>query len=200
MTSQRVLLLASASPRRRELLTQLGVHYDCEPADIDETPRASELPTDYVLRMAKSKAARVAERHNLYQCTVLAADTTVVIDGDVLGKPSDLMDGLAILARLSGRTHIVMTAICLHTSAEVITQVVQTDVQFVQLNREMCESYLATDEPWDKAGAYAIQGLGGAFVSAIHGSYSNVVGLPLAETWQLLSSHGIATGLEIDGE
>jgi septum formation protein len=200
VTSQRVLLLASASPRRRELLTQLGVHYDCEPADIDETPRASELPTDYVLRMAKSKAARVAERHNLYQCTVLAADTTVVIDGDVLGKPSDLMDGLAILARLSGRTHIVMTAICLHTSAEVITQVVQTDVQFVQLNREMCESYLATDEPWDKAGAYAIQGLGGAFVSAIHGSYSNVVGLPLAETWQLLSSHGIATGLEIDGE
>ncbi len=200
MTSQPVLLLASASPRRRELLTQLGVHYDCEPADIDETLRASELPTDYVLRMAKSKAARVAERHNLHQCTVLAADTTVVIDGDVLGKPSDLMDGLAILARLSGRTHTVMTGICLHTSAEVITQVVQTDVQFVQLNREMCESYLATDEPWDKAGSYAIQGLGGAFVRAIHGSYSNVVGLPLAETWQLLSSHGIATGLEIDGE
>ena len=200
MTSQPVLLLASASPRRRELLTQLGVHYDCEPADIDETLRASELPTDYVLRMAKSKAARVAERHNLHQCTVLAADTTVVIDGDGLGKPSDLMDGLAILARLSGRTHTVMTGICLHTSAEVITQVVQTDVQFVQLNREMCESYLATDEPWDKAGSYAIQGLGGAFVRAIHGSYSNVVGLPLAETWQLLSSHGIATGLEIDGE
>lgn len=200
MTSQPALLLASASPRRRELLTQLGVHYDCEPADIDETLRASELPTDYVLRMAKSKAARVAERHNLHQCNVLAADTTVVIDGDVLGKPSDLMDGLAILARLSGRTHTVMTGICLHTSAEVITQVVQTDVQFVQLNREMCESYLATDEPWDKAGSYAIQGLGGAFVRAIHGSYSNVVGLPLAETWQLLSSHGIATGLEIDGE
>ena len=194
------LILASASPRRRELLTQLGVAHDCDPANIDETVRPGETPTDYVERMASSKASCVALRHPLSQYSVLAADTTVVLDGDILGKPEDLFDGLSILARLSGRRHTVMTAVCLHQADGVITLRVDTEVQFIQLDRAVCEAYLNSDEPWDKAGAYGIQGFGGAFVSAIHGSYSNVVGLPLAETWQLLSTHGIATGLETGGE
>ncbi len=200
MVGQKKLVLASASPRRRELLTRLVVPYIADSADIDETPNPGELPADYVLRMALGKASSVVARYSLSQYSVLAADTTVVIDGDVLGKPVDLFDGLAILARLSGRKHTVMTGLCLHCADTVITRLVETDVHFIQLDREVCEAYLATDEPWDKAGAYAIQGLGGAFVSAIHGSYSNVVGLPLSETWQLLSTNGIGTGLEKGGE
>lgn len=194
------LILASASPRRRELLTQLGVSYLCDPADIDETPLASETPEDYVRRMAQEKAATVAARYLAPQYAVLAADTTVVIDGEVLGKPRDHFHGLAILARLSGRQHSVLTAVCLHSASGLSCELVETRVEFVQLSREICEAYLATEEPWDKAGGYGIQGLGGALVRAIHGSYSNVVGLPLCETWQLLASHGIATALgSIDG-
>ena len=191
------LVLASASPRRRELLQQLGVNYRCEPADIDESRLAGEKPTDYVLRMAEEKARAVASRYPHGEVAVLAADTSVVIDEDVLGKPVDHFDGLGMLARLSGRTHNVLTGICLHTrGGECLTRVVNTGVSFVQLTREQCEAYLSTDEPWDKAGAYAIQGLAGAFVSAIEGSYSNVVGLPLTETWQLLAGQGIETALE----
>jgi septum formation protein len=196
MTSPVALVLASASPRRRELLSQLGVSYCCDPADIDETHFQCELPADYVQRMAIGKAHCVAQRQPLGQCSVLAADTTVTIDGDVLGKPADHLDGLAILGRLSGRTHTVMTAVCLHTKGSVLTRLVTTEVQFLRLSREVCEAYLGTSEPWDKAGAYGIQGLGGAFVSSINGSYSNVVGLPLCETWQLLSANGIETALE----
>ena len=188
------LILASASPRRRELLAQLGVRFRCVPADIDETPGPGEPPEGYVQRMAREKAAEVAARYP--GAVVLAADTSVVIDGDILGKPRDLLDGLAMLARLSGRQHTVMTAISLLGAGDSATQLVQTGVEFVALNRAACEAYLATDEPWDKAGCYAVQGLGGAFVRALHGSYSNVVGLPLAETWQLLSSRGIATCLD----
>ncbi len=195
------LILASASPRRRELLQQLGVDYRCEPADIDESRRPGEKPAEYVLRMAREKALAVARRYPGGAVAVLAADTSVVIDEDVLGKPVDHFDGLGMLARLSGRTHSVLTGICLHTSAgESLSQVVETGVSFVQLTREQCEAYLATDEPWDKAGGYGIQGLAGAFVRAIDGSYSNVVGLPLTETWQLLSGQGIATALEKAGE
>jgi septum formation protein len=194
------LILASASPRRRELLTQLGVSYLCDPADIDETPLASETPEDYVRRMAQEKAAAVAARYPAPQYAVLAADTTVVVDDDVLGKPRDHFHGLAMLARLSGRQHSVLTAVCLHSASGLRCELVETRVEFAQLSREICEAYLATEEPWDKAGGYAIQGLGGALVKAIHGSYSNVVGLPLCETWQLLASHGIATALgPIDG-
>lgn len=199
--SERVqLVLASASPRRRELLDQIGVAYLCEPADIDETPLAGESPADYVQRMAREKAAAAARRFPTPEHAVLAADTTVVIDEDVLGKPRDHFHGLAMLARLSGRSHTVMTAICLQDATGPDCRLVETQVEFVQLTRETCEAYLATEEPWDKAGAYGIQGLGGAFVSSITGSYSNVVGLPLSETWQLLSAHGIATALEPPGE
>jgi len=193
------LILASASPRRRELLEQLGVDYLCDPAAIDESAVAGEKPEDYVRRMAREKAAAVAARHPSSRW-VLAADTTVVLGDDVLGKPRDHFDGLGMLARLSGRSHSVLTAICLHGAGEAQGELVETRVEFVPLSREVCEAYLATDEPWDKAGCYAIQGLGGAFVRSIQGSYSNVVGLPLSETWQLLRAAGITTALEQAGE
>ena len=174
------LILASASPRRRELLAQLGADFSCDPADIDETRRDDESPVEYVARMAAEKARAVAARHS-GASAVLGADTTVVIDTEVLGKPRDKLDGLSILARLSGRTHTVYTAICL----------VVDDGQH--------ETVVATEEPWDKAGAYGIQGLGGSLVKTIRGSYSNVVGLPLHETWQLLSHCGVDTTLPPTG-
>jgi len=195
------LILASASPRRRQLLEQIGVPHRCDPADIDESRFKGEQPADYVLRMAREKAVAVGQRHSGEAVVILAADTSVVIDEDVLGKPSDHFDGLGMLARLSGRSHSVLTAICLHwPGGESRTQVVETQVAFTALSRELCEAYLATDEPWDKAGGYGIQGLAGAFVRSIEGSYSNVVGLPLAETWQMLSGLGIACVLEPSSE
>lgn len=190
------LVLASASPRRRELLDQLGVSYFCDPADLDESVHPGENPRAYVERMARGKAATVAARHHNTDKPVLAADTIVLVDdADVLGKPADRFDGLAMLARLSGRRHSVITGVCLQRQGQVSCELVETQVDFIPLTRELCEAYLATDEPWDKAGAYAIQGLAGAFVRGIEGSYSNVVGLPLCETWQLLCANGIATGL-----
>lgn len=190
------LVLASASPRRRELLDQLGVHYVCDPADIDESFDLGESPRAYVERMAREKAATVATRDHCAGKVVIAADTIVLVDdADVLGKPADRFDGLAILARLSGRRHSVITAVCLQVQGTVSCELVETQVEFITLTRELCEAYLATDEPWDKAGAYGIQGMAGAFVRSIEGSYSNVVGLPLCETWQLLRANGIATGL-----
>ncbi len=189
------LVLASASPRRSALLDQLGVRYLCDPADLDETRRPGEAPGDYARRMAREKALSVAARHSAEGCAVLAADTVVEIDGDVLGKPADHFDALAMLARLSGRTHRVLTAVCLWSPEALCDELVETRVEFATLSRAVCEAYLATDEPWDKAGAYAIQGLAGAFVRSIEGSYSNVVGLPLAETWALLAAGGIVTAL-----
>jgi septum formation protein len=165
------LVLASASPRRRELLDQLGVRYRVDPADIDESRRQGESPADYVQRMAREKALRVAGRYSGSGCAVLAADTTVHLDDVILSKPLDHFDGLGILACLSGRSHSVLTAVCLHSEAGLDEQLVETRVEFIQLSRELCEAYLATEEPWDKAGAYAIQGLGGAFVKRIEGSY-----------------------------
>tara|TARA_B100001540_G_scaffold298985_1_gene303001 strand:- start:639 stop:1241 length:603 start_codon:yes stop_codon:yes gene_type:complete len=190
------LLLASASPRRRQLLQGLGVEFSCVAADIDETPAAREAPADYVQRMAQEKARAVAARPQAQGCLVLGADTTVVVEEDILGKPADHMQGLAMLARLSGREHQVLTAVCLLGPRGAQTELVQTAVEFVTLDRATCEAYLATDEPWDKAGAYAIQGLGGALVRAIHGSYSNVVGLPLAQTRALLAANGVVTALD----
>lgn len=193
------LILASASPRRSELLTQLDVDFRVHPADIDESVLKGESPGDYVERMAREKAEAVAGLYPEGDYAILAADTTVVIDGDVLGKPRDHLDGLAMLARLSGRTHEVTTAICLAGAGEAASAQVTTRVQFASLSQAICEAYLATDEPWDKAGAYGIQGLAGAFVLRIDGSYSNVVGLPLHETWQLLSARGVATALNPAG-
>lgn len=193
-------MLASASPRRRDLLTQLGVSFEIDPADIDETPISGEAPADYVMRLAASKARCVAQRHPRSHCCVLAADTTVVIDDTILGKPADLADGRRILSALSDRTHCVITAICLNLGDGVSSALVETKVDFIPLETGVIDAYLATEEPWDKAGAYGIQGLGGVFVSSLHGSYSNVVGLPMAQTWRLLCKHGIANTLELIDE
>ncbi len=189
------LILASTSPRRMELLDQLGVSYTCDPAHIDESQGVGEGPSDYVQRMAQEKARAVAARYPTLAYAVLAADTTVVIDGMVLGKPRDRIDALSILTRLSGRRHSVLTAVCLCSGTGMQSVLVETEVEFMSLSHEICEAYLDTTEPWDKAGAYGIQGLAGAFVRSIKGSYTNVVGLPLCETWQLLSANNIASAL-----
>ncbi len=194
------LILASASPRRRDLLDRLGVRYTVEPAGIDETPGADESPGDYVRRMAREKARAVAARGARSAAPVLAADTTVVLGDKSLGKPRDHADALAMLATLSGRTHRVLTAVCLCVGARETESLVETEVDFATLDLAVCEGYLATGEAWDKAGAYGIQGLGGVLVNAIRGSYSNVVGLPLRETWELLRAVGIATALDGPGK
>jgi septum formation protein len=186
-------ILASSSPRRQELLATVGVEFSCQPADINESVHADEAPDAYVQRMARNKAAVVAARQVDTNYCVLAADTSVIIDDEILGKPADYSEAMAFLLRLSGRRHRVITALCLQTEAGVSTRCVETTVQFVHLEPRQLDAYLATDEPWDKAGAYAIQGLGGAFVEAIEGSYSNVVGLPLAQTLQLLAEHGVSS-------
>jgi len=189
------LILASASPRRRDLLDQLGVRFRCDPAHIDESLHPGEAPAEYVQRMARDKAQAVAARHDIPPDAVLAADTSVVVDDCVLGKPLDHDHALDMLGRLSGREHTVLTALCLVDAAGAHCQLVATQVEFAVLPRAVCDAYLASSEPWDKAGAYGIQGIAGAFVRSIRGSYTNVVGLPLFETWQLLSRHGIATAL-----
>ena len=150
---------------------------------------------DYVARLAWERSAAVqAELDD--GIAVIAADTTVVLDGQVLGKPEDHFDALAMLARLSGREHQVLTAVCVRLGAQVEEALSDSRVLFRSLTREQCEAYLLTDEPWDKAGAYGIQGMAGAFVRSLEGSYSGVVGLPLAETWELLQRVGVATALE----
>lgn len=191
------LVLASASPRRRELLAQLGLEFDCLSADIDETPGQQERPLVYVERMAREKAQVVYRQLGDDQAAVLAADTTVVVGDEIMGKPADLEDGMAMLARLSDRRHWVFTAVCLCHANGMEAELVGTEVRFVELAPEVCRAYLATQEPWDKAGAYAIQGIGGAFIDSIRGSYSNVVGLPLSETWRMLRKHGVRSVLDI---
>jgi nucleoside triphosphate pyrophosphatase len=182
------LVLASASPRRRELLAQLGVVLEVRPAHTDESVRPGERARDYVLRVAREKA--LAIQGDL----VLAADTAVVLGGEILGKPADAADAARMLRALSGTRHEVMTAVCVRrTSGPLgidLDTVVTSEVRFAQLTPGQIAWYVATREPFDKAGAYAIQGAGGAFVEAISGSVSNVVGLPLAETAELLRRAG----------
>ena len=181
------LVLASSSPRRRELLSTLVARFDIRIPEIDETPRHEELPIDYVERIARQKASEhvSSERVNL------AADTTVVLEGQIIGKPSDVDEARWILDRLSGKTHTVYTAVALAQSAGVDTLLSATRVTLTRLSQRAIDAYLLTDEPWDKAGAYGIQGYAGAFVERIEGSYSGVVGLPLWETRILLNNSGI---------
>ncbi len=193
------LVLASASPRRVELLRQIGLSFEQLVVELDEQQLPGELPEDYVVRLAREKSA-VAQQHLEGERVILAADTCVVQDGQVLGKPADHLAGLAMLARLSGREHRVLTAVCVRHGERLEEDLSDTAVKFVALSREQCEAYLATDEPWDKAGAYGIQGLAGAFVESITGSYSGVVGLPLAQTWQLLQRVGIVGPLEREAD
>jgi septum formation protein len=185
-----LVCLASRSPRRRALLTQIGVPHVVRSADIDETVAPGERAADYVVRMARSKALAVRARGEVLP--VLAADTTVVLDELICGKPADEADALGILERLSGRSHQVLTAVALALHAGVALRLSQSEVRFRPLSRAEIRAYWASGEPRDKAGAYAVQGLGAVFVEQLSGSYSGVMGLPLFETAELLSAAGLA--------
>ena len=184
-----VLCLASMSPRRRELLAQIGVPHTAVAAHVDEDLLPAEQPTDYVARLARLKATTVRQRGEALP--VLAADTTVVLEGAVYGKPAGRADGLAMLTALAGRTHQVLTAVALATERSVALRVNSSSVRFRNIARAEMEAYWETGEPRDKAGGYAIQGYGAVFVTALSGSYSGVMGLPLLETAELLRDAGI---------
>lgn len=186
------LYLASASPRRRELLAQIGVSFTTHVVPIDETPQPGEAPAAYVERLALAKAqAALGTLDDRRDAVVLGSDTAVVLDGRILGKPVDREDALATLAALSGREHQVLTAVALVSDARGEARVVTSTVRFKALDRTQLEAYWATGEPRDKAGSYGIQGLAAVFVSQMQGSYSAVVGLPLCETAELLAQFAI---------
>ncbi|MBY6019117.1 Maf family protein [Ferrimonas balearica] len=181
------LYLASSSPRRQQLLSQLGFDFEILTPDIDETPLPNEAPEKLVERLAREKAEAGLALAKAPR-PVLGSDTIVVLDGRILGKPRDRADALATLASLSGRRHQVMTAIALALPEGTRSQVITTQVEFCELSEAQIAAYWDSGEPADKAGSYGIQGLGGNFVRAIHGSYSAVVGLPLVETRELIQS------------
>jgi len=181
--------LASASPRRAQLLAQIGVAHVVAVADIDEALLPGERAADYVLRMARGKALAVRARSAALP--VLAADTTVVLDEGICGKPRDEADGLAMLERLSGRSHQVLTAVALAADNALAVRLSASEVRFRRLSRAECRAYWQSGEPRDKAGGYAVQGRAAAFIEHLSGSYSGVMGLPLYETAQLLAVAGI---------
>ena len=184
--------LASASPRRRELLQQIGVPFRLLGTDLDETPLPSETPTAYVSRLATAKAdAGWLRSGGAANAPVLAADTAVVLDGEILGKPRDKDDAEHMLQQLSGRTHEVLTAVALRSAAGHESKLSHSLVTFRILDAAEASAYWNTGEPHDKAGAYAIQGYAAIFVADLRGSYSGVMGLPLFETAQLLKSAGL---------
>ena len=185
-----LVCLASASPRRRELLAQIGVPFRIASSAVDESVLPGELPRNYVTRLARAKALAVRAADE--SLPVLAADTTVVIDGVLLGKPADATEGLRMLQLLSGRTHEVLTAVALAGVSGVSESLSASQVSFRAVTAAECAAYWHSGEPRDKAGGYAIQGLAAVFVNALHGSYSGVMGLPLYETAQLLRASGIA--------
>ena len=183
------LYLASQSPRRAELLQQVGIGFERLSIDVAETLRENELPTDYVSRLAVSKAKAGWQQvvdQGLPILPVLGSDTSVVLANEIMGKPRDRHHGLDMLRRLSGNTHQVMSAVCLCMDDLQHVAINTTQVRFRKITEQELADYWQTGEPVDKAGGYGIQGKGAIFVDAINGSYSSVVGLPLAETWQLL--------------
>jgi septum formation protein len=184
-------VLASASPRRRELLATLGLRFEVRACDIDESVVVGESPLDYVRRLAEEKLHAAFAFDEVGDAFVLASDTTVVADDVILGKPEDAAEGRAMLERLSGRAHEVRTAIALGRAGRTLAvRDVVTQVVFRALGSDEIARYAALGEGRDKAGGYGIQGLAGGFVARIEGSYSNVVGLPVAETLELLVAHG----------
>ena len=186
------LYLASGSARRRELLTQIGVPFTVVSAAIDETPLANETPVSYVERLARGKAAAgFAALAQTSGACVLGVDTAVIVDGQIFGKPVDQADALAMLMALAGREHEVLTAIALTDGQRCETRCVSSRVGFREISVEEATTYWHSGEPQDKAGGYAIQGLGSVFVAGLNGSYSAVVGLPVCETAQLLDQFGI---------
>lgn len=195
------IYLASRSPRRRELLAQVGVRFDTiafrgpprEDPEIDEQALPDETPVDYVQRVARAKAAhgwRIVGWRKLFPQTVLAADTTLEVDGEIIGKPVDAEDAARILKRLSGRTHRVLTAVAVAFETRLEATLSVSEVRFGHLDPKVIARYVESGEPMDKAGAYGIQGHGGLFVEHLSGSYTGVMGLPLFETGVLLSRFG----------
>jgi len=184
------LILASASPRRRQLLQEAGVSFTVIPSNIKEVLLPGESPDDYALRVAREKAQEIA--HRSAESWILGADTIVEIDGQVLGKPQDMADGFRMLQLLSGRTHEVKTAFVILDSTGQIKaqQVVTSRVTFKPLSDTQIREYLLTGEPFDKAGAYAVQGLGSVLIETVEGSYTNVVGLPVEEVLAALHTLG----------
>ncbi|WP_028451777.1 Maf family protein [Chitinilyticum aquatile] len=185
------LYLASGSPRRRELLAQLGVSFDIIRADIDETPLPGESVEAYVLRLAREKALAGWRAAGEPAQPVLGADTTVAYAGRILGKPLDADDARAMLADLSGSTHSVLTAVAVCVAGAVEVTLSTSSVRFMPLSAAQIDAYVASGEPLDKAGAYGIQGWGGLFVSWMDGSFTGVMGLPVHETGQLLARYGL---------
>lgn len=184
-----ILCLASASPRRLELLASIDVDCEVRPVDIDETPLPGELPRDYVCRLAREKALAGAV---LSELPVLGSDTAVVLDGEILGKPRDRAHALEMLAALSGNTHEVLTGVAVSGPQGLLDICVTTRVTLRAISPAEAAAYWATGEPRDKAGGYGIQGRAAVFVSHIEGSHSAVVGLPLYETTELLARQGVA--------
>lgn len=186
------IYLASTSPRRRELLARIGVHFEALRIDVVEDVLPDEAPETYVLRLAlaKARAGRAALEHRPAR-PVLGADTCIAVDGMILGKPRDRGHGLAMLARLSGREHRVLSAVAVAGEGGEATRLSVSHVHFRDIDPAEAERYWATGEPADKAGGYAIQGLGALFVRHLEGSYSGVMGLPLFETAELLTDFGI---------
>jgi septum formation protein len=191
------LILASASPRRRELLTQVGVSFDVVIHDIDERVIAGETPVQYVCRLARAKAAAVASDARVtLDHAVLGADTIVVVEEHILGKPLDEQDAHRMLSLLSGREHEVMSAVCVCRGEQSALELSRTKVKFRSLSAAEIAAYWHSGEPQGKAGAYAVQGLGALFIESLQGSYSGVVGLPIFETARLLRMFGIPTALD----
>ncbi|HEV7991035.1 MAG TPA: Maf family protein [Gemmatimonadaceae bacterium] len=188
MSTPRVIL-ASQSPRRRELLALIGVAHEVRPADIDETYLAGEKPRDHAERLARGKAAVIASQSP--DAVVIGSDTIVVVDGDVLGKPADDAEAKRMLARLAGRSHVVMTAVAVSWQGETRSDVVEVGVTFHQLDASDIAAYVATREPMDKAGAYGIQGYGATIVERVEGDYFAVMGLPLQRLVRLLADLGV---------
>lgn len=196
--SEPLIYLASASPRRHELLNQIGIAHQVidvpSPPGEDEPQHAGETPADYVVRTAHDKAARAlvwVAQSGMPVRPILSADTTVILDGDVLGKPRDLADAQRMLTLLSGRTHEVRTAVVLAHAGQTDHRVSITQVSFATLSALEIHAYCASGEPFGKAGAYGIQGFAGAFIQNLQGSYSGVMGLPVFEVSQLLKTRGL---------
>jgi septum formation protein len=184
-------ILASQSPRRRELLTSIGLDFEVMPSDIPEVRAEGESPEEYVGRLSREKAAAIAARHP--GRWIIAADTTVLLGEQLLEKPADPRDAARMLAAIAGQTHIVYTGVTVMNLERQYrdTRIAESEVRMLALSVEDIEWYVATGEPLDKAGAYAVQGIGAMFIDSIHGSYTNVVGLPLALLFQMLRKAGL---------
>jgi septum formation protein len=191
MTVPRVIL-ASQSPRRRELLDLVGIAHEVQPADIDESYLTGERPREHAERLARGKTAVIVQREP--DAVVIGSDTIVVVDGDVLGKPADDLDAVRMLARLAGRSHVVVTAVAVSWRGETRSAVEEVGVTFHPMSRTEIDAYIATREPMDKAGAYGIQGYGAAIVARVDGDYFAVMGLPLQRLTRVLASLGIRYG------